>query len=242
MKSYSSVIVFFVLMISSVASGIDSYQYTDDWIEKELSRALAKTLAERPDFTISPDTIRTYRQHIAIEEVRQFAYISCEESQRDGRSQFRSYASIGPIDVFRLSDQRLSALLALLSAVWGVVVLWRRHDEEAGLLMPVPVDVAVKQPMALGGLRLSAADCRFRAADGSEVHFTPMQRQLMEMFFSSPTHELTKQEICAALWPKKDNPNETLYTLIRRLKPIVEAHGVKIESDRGRAYKLTDGI
>ena len=32
---------------------------------------------------------------------------------------------------------------------------------------------------------------------------------------------------------------DTLYTLIRRLKPIIEEHSeLKIESDRGRAYEL----
>ena len=34
--------------------------------------------------------------------------------------------------------------------------------------------------------------------------------------------------------------DETLYTLIRRLKPVVEQYSdLKIESDRSRAYRLT---
>jgi two-component SAPR family response regulator len=66
-----------------------------------------------------------------------------------------------------------------------------------------------------------------------------MQQQLMELFFSSPTHSLTKAEICAALWPKKPDASETFYTLIRRLKPIVEQHSyLEIVSDRNKAYKL----
>ena len=61
----------------------------------------------------------------------------------------------------------------------------------------------------------------------------------MEMFFHSESHQLSKTEICDALWPKKDDANDTLYTLIRRLKPIIEEHSeLKIESDRGRAYEL----
>ena len=71
------------------------------------------------------------------------------------------------------------------------------------------------------------------------VKLTPMQQQLMEMFFRSPNHTLSKTEICDALWPKKDDASETLYTLIRRLKPIIEAHSdLKIEADRGKAYEL----
>ena len=63
--------------------------------------------------------------------------------------------------------------------------------------------------------------------------------QLMEMFFRSPSHLLTKTEICDALWPRKDDASETLYSLIRRLKTVVEARSdLKIESERGRAYEL----
>ena len=67
-----------------------------------------------------------------------------------------------------------------------------------------------------------------------------MQQQLLEMFFRSEAHQLSKTEICNALWPKKPDASETLYTLIRRLKPVIEQHSdLKIESDRGRAYELT---
>ena len=81
---------------------------------------------------------------------------------------------------------------------------------------------------------------RFIDAKGSEVRLTPMQQQLMVMLWQSPSHQLSKTEICNALWPKKEDANETLYTLIRRLKPIIEEHSdLKIESDRGKSYGLT---
>ena len=68
---------------------------------------------------------------------------------------------------------------------------------------------------------------------------TPMQQQLMEILWQSPSHQLSKAEICDALWPKKPDASETLYTLIRRLKPIIEEHSdLKIESDRGKTYGL----
>ena len=88
-----------------------------------------------------------------------------------------------------------------------------------------------------GGLALH--DGRFVNAKGSEVKLTPMQQQLMEMLWQSPSHKLSKTEICDALWPKKPDASETLYTLIRRLKPIIEEHSdLKIESDRGKSYGL----
>ena len=82
-------------------------------------------------------------------------------------------------------------------------------------------------------------DGRFVNAKGCEVKLTPMQQQLMEILWQSPSHQLSKAEICDALWPKKPDASETLYTLIRRLKPIIEEHSdLKIESDRGKTYGL----
>ena len=66
-----------------------------------------------------------------------------------------------------------------------------------------------------------------------------MQHELMRMFFRADGHKLSKDEICSALWPGKPDASETLYTLIRRLKQVIEPNtGIKIESERGRAYKL----
>jgi DNA-binding response OmpR family regulator len=87
-------------------------------------------------------------------------------------------------------------------------------------------------------LVFSEEEQRFYNAHHAPIHFTPMQQQLMLMFLNAPRHELTKQEICAALWPKKDDPSETLYTLIKRIKPILEANHIKMESERGRSYRL----
>jgi DNA-binding response OmpR family regulator len=80
----------------------------------------------------------------------------------------------------------------------------------------------------------------FYNVQGQPIKLTPMQQQLMEMFFTSSNHQLSKTEICDTLWPKKPDANETLYTLIRRLKPVIEKNSnLKIESDRGKAYRLT---
>ena len=52
-------------------------------------------------------------------------------------------------------------------------------------------------------------------------------------------HQLSKQEICDALWPKKPDASETLYTLIRRIKPVIELNSnLMIESERGKSYRL----
>ena len=109
-------------------------------------------------------------------------------------------------------------------------------SEQRPALAKIPLLTGLQQ---YGGLNYSAREGRFFDAQGEYVRLTPMQQQLMEMFFRSDTHLLTKTEICSTLWPKKEDASETLYTLIRRLKPIIEQHSdLRIESDRGRAYGL----
>jgi len=61
----------------------------------------------------------------------------------------------------------------------------------------------------------------------------------MTLFWNAPSHSLPKEEICTTLWPKKEDANDTLYTLVRRLKPIVEEHtNLMIVADRGKNYSL----
>ena len=68
-----------------------------------------------------------------------------------------------------------------------------------------------------------------------------MQMRLMEMFRNAPNQTLAKEEICAALWPKKDKPEDTLYTFISRLKTSLQKQsGLRIVNRRGREYVLVD--
>ena len=123
-----------------------------------------------------------------------------------------------------ISTQRPSMILWSMVLLWSLFCLYQHRRLSAlGLY---------------GGLALQQG--RFIDAKGCVVKLTPMQQQLMEMLWLSPTRQLSKAEICDALWPKKPDASETLYTLIRRLKPIIEEHSnLKIESDRGKAYGLT---
>lgn len=63
------------------------------------------------------------------------------------------------------------------------------------------------------------------------------------MFMLSDNHTLSKHDICQRLWPKKPDASATLYTLIKRIKPVIEASSnLRIESDRGKSYTLTDKL
>ena len=66
-----------------------------------------------------------------------------------------------------------------------------------------------------------------------------LRLSFMEMFMMTESHSLSKQEICDRLWPKKPDASDTLYTLIKRVKPILESNSnLKIESYRGKSYTL----
>ena len=231
MKQRYTVIVLFALILMSSLTSVDSYRSTSRMVSEDMDRALTLTMLEQQSDVISQDTIRKFNSHLQIAELRGKATLAVDVRAR----QFRAYAHCSEATIFSLSDQRPAALLWVLTGFWAMFILYRNRQRRAveHLLLSVP------SGLSYGGLVYSEEEGRFYAADGDAVSLTPMQHQLMEMFFHSPTHTLTKTEICNALWPKKPDANDTLYTLIRRLKPVVEQHSnLKIESDRSKAYRL----
>jgi len=226
-----AVIVLFALIIASSLTSIGSYSSTSRLVNEDMDRALALALDEQQSDVISQDTIRTFNRHLQIAELRGKATLAV-----DTRGQkFKAYAHCSEATIFSLSDQRPATILWVLTGLWAMLMWYRRPQTTA----EEPLSVAVENGNTFGGLTYSEADSHFYAADGHQVQLTPMQHQLMEMFFHSPSHSLTKTEICDALWPKKPDASETLYTLIRRLKPVVEQHSdLRIESDRSKAYGL----
>lgn len=74
-----------------------------------------------------------------------------------------------------------------------------------------------------------------------ELILTPMQEQLMELFRQKPSQTLSREEICAALWPRKDNPEDSLYTFISRMKSALASQSsLRIVNCKGRKYRLVD--
>ncbi len=219
MKQRYAVIVLFALIIASSLTSLDSYRATSRLVSEDMDRALALALEEQQSDVISQDLSRTFNNHLQIAALRGKATLAV-----DTRGQkFKAYAHCSEATIFSLSDQRPATILWVLTIGWGR----KKHE---------PLLAGMNH---YGGLRFSESENRFYAEDGHQVQLTPMQHQLMEMFFLSPSHSLTKTEICDALWPKKPDASETLYTLIKRLKPVIEQHSdLRIESDRSRAYRL----
>lgn len=141
----------------------------------------------------------------------------------------RGYTRLSASTIFGLSDQRMSSTLAAMAFAWALLS-WLYMRKKAERLC---------HQVEFGGITYSDCDNCFYDSNHNPIHFTPMQLQLMMMFWNAPAHSLSKERICTELWPKKDDANDTLYTLIKRLRPIVENNSnLEIATDRGRQYSL----
>ena len=216
MKQRYLFLVLFALLIASFTTSFRSYRTTELLVTEDMGQALQLALAEQASDVISQDTIRTFNGYLQMAELRGRATITVDTRQKD-RLVPKALCSMATI--FSLSDQRPASALWAATLLWMMFCLYRqrRGRNMRGQILLV--------------------DGKFVSSDGEEIHLTPMQQQLMEMFCQTPDHTLRKEDICAALWPKKPDASDTLYTLIRRLRPIIEANSsMKIESDRGKTY------
>ena len=236
MKPQTAFFVFFVILATSVAAGIDSLLRTEQRAQWDVDRALALTLRECEADRIDADTIRVYRSHLTMMALRDTASLSLAMADDEHRQpMLTANTGLTLCRLWMLSDQRASGVLAALAALWLALSLWltwRRREVMAADVQMMAVGVQ------RGALCYDEQRRRF-LYDGQELHFTPMQRALMELFLAAPDHRLSQQDICDHLWPKKPDASATLYTLIRRLKPILdEATGMKITCNRGDSYQL----
>ena len=219
MKQRLPIVVLFALIVASSLFSLNSYRTTEVMVTEEMNQALAKALEEQQSEVISADTIRVFNNYLQTEDLKGKAVLAL-----DTEKGFQPRPQVSTATILALSDQRPSMVLWSMVVLWGMYCLYQ-HRRRMAMGM-------------FGGLALQEGN--FVDAKGCVVRLTPMQQQLMEMLWQSPSHKLSKTEICDALWPKKEDASETLYTLIRRLKPIIEEHSnLKIEVDRGRAYGLT---
>lgn len=223
-------IVFSFLMLCALCTGINSYHRTEYMIAQDVNQALKQVLLKMPDNVVTTDTIRCYRNFLTIAELKDTAGIAMRTVRKGGRWETKlvAEANCNFATTFMMSDQKASSSLLFIGMLWLLSSLWyvRRNKPEL-----------IVQGLAYGGIVFH--DDKFMTISGEEIRLTPMQHSLLEMFITTDSHTLSKQEICDRLWPKKPNASDTLYTLIRRIKPIIETHSIlKIESDRGKSYSL----
>ena len=223
--------IFLALVAGAMIMGIGSYRATERHIKQDVEKALAMTMMELPCDRVDADTIRCYRSHVTIAEVRNTASIAVRMVGNGKRQRTELIADHGCdfMTVLMMSDQRASSALLAMGLFWMMGSIWYTRRR------------VICHGIAYGGWVYDAEKTCFMTADGKAISLSPMQQELMTMFFKADSHTLTKQEICDRLWPKKPDASETLYTLIRRLKQVIESQSnLKIESERGKTYRLTD--
>lgn len=144
---------------------------------------------------------------------------------------FQGRTECTPQLILAMMDKRIPALFFFLAVISGCLCFYLRSRKE------VTTDADTR--VSFGDLSFSPDEAFFYKTDGDKLKLTPLQYNVMEMFFASPKHILQRADICHALWPGKDNADETLNTLMRRLRPLIEENSnLKITTDRGRAYIL----
>ncbi len=241
MKPYHSIIVFLILVLSAGLTSLDSYNAAKVSIIDDMNRALELTMESQQDRWITPDTIINYRNNLKIEALKDESFVSyaqnttpkalCSEKieWKGNGSQsvaFQGVSTCSFATIWGLSDQKLSSFLLLLALVWlsaSYFFVKKNHRGKA----------------VFGGLIYNEETCVFCDLNNSPISLTPMQTELMRLFFKKSNYSVSKQEICECLWPKKPDASETLYTLIRRIKPILEERGkVSIVNERGKEYRL----
>lgn len=239
MKPYHSIIVLLVIIFSAIAAGKHGYNCAEDYIVADMNQALQKTLAEKQEAWITPDTIADYRSHLKIAALRKSSIIYyADEKNENLRSRkqvwhngqgrelaFQGYANCSFASIFAMSDQRPTVLLSLMAMLWTLFSVYYFRREHGGKII-------------LGGLVLDTSTRRFLTLRNGQANLTPMQEQLMTMFFEAENHQLSKRQICDVLWPKKPDASDTLYTLIRRIRPVLADNGLTITTGRGKDYML----
>ncbi|WP_300730031.1 winged helix-turn-helix domain-containing protein [uncultured Bacteroides sp.] len=250
MKPITAIIVFFSLMIPALCLSWGNYSATKEYIIEDVNQALAKTIQTRNCNRITNDTIQAFRANLTMAQLKESSYLSlctdepsrsvfCSDTMiyRTGNEimYIRAYPNCSKAAVFWMSEQELPLMLFVCSLLWGLFsfVYMKKKGETEVVAYPVASMIEV------GTLSFSESENLFYNDRKEAVYFTPMQLQLMKMFMESENHQLSVDDICNKLWPGKDNAKETLYTLIRRLKPIVEKNSnVRIVAEKGHYYAL----
>ncbi len=133
---------------------------------------------------------------------------------------FKAYSNPSVCSILSHSDQRLPLMGSILCLLLLSGMAWMKRMPQEGTQEEALVPTVPQ----------------------GRIHLTPMQEQLMEMFANAPEHTLSKTAICEALWPKKDHPENTLYTFISRLKSTLkEQSDLDIVNKRGKEYQLVEG-
>ena len=225
-----AIVVFFSFLLPSFFLGYTSFASAKERIIADVNQALVKTVLQNKPERITPDTLRVFKSNLRISSLKATSYLAlCNE-----RLYIRAYPNCSNATIFSLSEQALPATLLAMSMLWAMFSLAYLRRRRFGLMSTAPA----VQMEVFGNLSFSTSTGLFYNEASEEIYFTPMQRLFMQALMTSERKRVSVEELCATLWPRKDNARETLYTLVRRLKPIVERNcNLRVVADKG-GYSL----
>ena len=142
------------------------------------------------------------------------------ERAADGLAiQVQGFADCSMASVFAASDHTLPSVLFALSILsMTSMIVWGRKDSE------------MSEP------DLASVSSSLHPLD--DIKLTPMQRQFAQMLLEAPEMRVNKTTLCLALWGNKSNAEESLYTLVRRIKTALAEANIEIICNRGESYEL----
>lgn len=250
MNPFIAITAFFSLMLPSLFLSYGNYKIAKEHIIEDVNQALARTILYEPSDCITADTLKVYRSNLKIDALRQTSYLAIctEESSNvsfcsdtmsykygEERLHVRAYPNCSKAAVFSMSEQTVPGMLFVTSLLWGVFSIFYLNRKKS-LYPSLQVE---SQSIVFGDITFSDSRSLFYNGNNEEIHFTPMQYAFMKILITSECKKVPINDICKELWPGKDNSKETLYTLVRRLKPVVESNShVRIISDKGGYYSL----
>lgn len=255
-------IVPLLVFLACVATGIGNYQAAKNAMRQDLTHALRRFVLTPSEQQLITDSLSTlqhgrvltlndataqFSSHLSIHSLKDSSHIAIcllrENSDEpfteealvssdtmlwqtrpvnsgDAIVAIKAYANPSFASVLAHSDQRLPLTGMVFCMIMLSFFAWQRHKRQAAIILSASIKGKAQQ---------------------TPLHLTPMQEQLMGMFDTAPNHTLTKEAICEALWPKKDHPENTLYTFISRLKTSLKAQsGIDIINKRGKEYQLVN--
>ena len=237
-------------MIPSLFFSYESYTTAKEYIINDVNQALAQTILYKQSDRITADTLKVYRSNLEIDQLKKTSYLAMctEESSNvtfysdtitykcgEERLHVRAYPNCSKAAVFSMSEQTVPGFLFIVSVLWGMFSMFYLNRKKS----IYPSIQSDNQSIVFGDIVFSDSRSLFYNGNYEEIHFTPMQFAFMKILITSECKKVSVNDICKELWPGKDNAKETLYTLVRRLKPVVENNSnIRIISDKGGYYSI----
>ena len=256
-------IVPFAMIFVFVAVGFNNYAKAKNEMQQDLNNALRQYVmdqSQRPLLASSASSLHEdmvitingrdnhFNDRLTIHALRDTSHVSLCILRQGSQEPFRERASVCS-DTLLLntslgnSGESILALKAFANPSFCSVL---GHSNQrvplTGILLSLLLLSAMTMKKRIEKAVVSTSAASF-TINHEEMRLTPMQEQLLRLFVAAPDRTLTKEVICSALWPKKDHPEDTLYTFISRMKVSLKKQSdYDIVNIRGKEYRLVDKV